>query len=452
MRLRHALLAGLADAGLASLVRLAVGVYAARTLPVSGFGAYALFFSAFIFATIVPMQFVLVPAELATISAARHERLDLLRQIWRIGLPTATAAAVVASIAATLGSKASLNVLWPLALTMAACAMVTPLQEHVRRVLHLAGLSWHAAAVSLFQIGAVATAIAVLTSADIPAPWLPFGALALATVVSLEAGRFMARRRQPPSVLPRYQMAQLMRSGRWLLAIEAITAGATFLASVIVTRLGSPEALGYAEAARIVAQPLFVLSIGLSAALNPRSMEAGANVDRAAARRVSRPYAILLVLAGLFYGAVTIAPWWGNPLDELIPPAYAIPGLVPATVAAFVLLGLPIISRSELIGAGRERVLPQVGVVGGALQCGAAMSAVWIGAFARPLGVALFSAVLVIGYAYHQRTVYRAGGLGLAGRAAENAGSHTAVHDPHQAPNQDQQRTRRRVAIWRNGD
>jgi hypothetical protein len=57
-------------------------------------------------------------------------------------------------------------------------------------------------------------------------------------------------------------------------------------------------------------------------------------------------------------GAATVVPWWGNPLGAVIPQAYVTPGLVPATVAAFVLFGLPIIARSELMGAGRERVLP----------------------------------------------------------------------------------------------
>jgi len=114
--------------------------------------------------------------------------------------------------------------------------------------------------------------------------------------VSLGAGLVLTLRRQPPATLPRYGMADLMRSGRWLLAIEAITAGATFLASVIVTRLDDPAALGYAEAARIVGQPIFVLAVGLSAVLNPRAMEAGAGRDRAAARRVARPYTVLLAI------------------------------------------------------------------------------------------------------------------------------------------------------------
>jgi hypothetical protein len=87
--------------------------------------------------------------------------------------------------------------------------------------------------------------------------------------------------------------------------------------------------------------------------------------------------------------------------------AYVVAGLVPVTVASFVVFGLPIIPRSELTGAHRERVIPQVGVIAGVLQCATALAAVWIGAFARPLGVALFGAILLLDYRYHQRLVYR---------------------------------------------
>jgi O-antigen/teichoic acid export membrane protein len=425
MRLRHALPAGLLDAGFASLARLAVGIYAARALTASDLGAYALFFSAFVFASVVPMQFVLVPAELATLPAAQRARLALLRQSWRIGAPMAAATALVAALAAVVGAEAETTVLWALAVTMTACAMLTPLQEHLRRVLHLAGMSWYAAVVSLVQAAGVVVALALLAAAGSPAIWRPFGALTIATVVSLGAGLLLTMRRPPPITLPRYRVAELMRSGRWLLAIEAITAGATFLASVIVTRLDTPEALGYAEAARIVGQPLFVLAVGLSAVLNPRAMEAGAVRDRAAARHVARPYTLLLAIVGLVYGALTMVPWWGNPLAELVPQAYVVAGLVPVTVASFVLFGLPIIPRSELTGAHRERVLPKVGLVAGVLQCAAALSAVWIGAFARPLGVALFGAVLLLGYAYHQRLVYASADPMVTGRVPDRSGGGT---------------------------
>jgi hypothetical protein len=173
-----------------------------------------------VFATVVPMQFALVPAELATLPTTRHERLALLRQSWRIGPPMAATAAVVASGAAALGAEAPIPVLWPLAVTMTACAILTPLQEHLRRVLHLAGISWHAALVSLVQIGSVVVALALLAWAEAPAIWRPFGALTIGTAVSLGAGLLLSLRRQPPDTLPKFEVADLMRSARWLLAIE----------------------------------------------------------------------------------------------------------------------------------------------------------------------------------------------------------------------------------------
>jgi hypothetical protein len=103
-------------------------------------------------------------------------------------MPVSVATALVATVAAELGVEASTRVLWAHALTMTACAALTPLQEHVRRVLHLAGISWHAAAVSLVQLGCVALALLLLARVQVPAIWRPFGALTIGTVVSLGAG------------------------------------------------------------------------------------------------------------------------------------------------------------------------------------------------------------------------------------------------------------------------
>jgi hypothetical protein len=52
---------------------------------------------------------------------------------------------------------------------------------------------------------------------------------------------------------------------------------------------------------------------------------------------------VLLAIVGLVYALLTAVPWWGNPLAGLVPQAYVVAGLVPVTVASFVLFGLPII-------------------------------------------------------------------------------------------------------------
>jgi capsular polysaccharide biosynthesis protein len=406
MRLRYALPAGLLDAGFASLATLGVGVYAARTLTASELGAYALFFSAFLFAAVVPNQLVLVPAEFATLPVRRIERLGLLRQTARLGVPVAVVAATVASVGATIGAKAPRELLLPLALSTAACAVVSPLQDHIRRLLHLAGVSWRAAGVSVVQLLAVAGSLGLFALAEVPAIWRPFGALAVANMLSLASGYALAHREWRAFRVPRAHIGEAIRSGRWLLLIEVVTTGALFLSAVVITHLASAAALGHAEAARIVAQPIFVLTIGLGAVLGPRSMEAAAARDRLAARRVLVPFSLLLVAISVAYGAVTVTRWPGNLVGALVPQAYAVPGLVPLTVLALMLNGGAVVLRSELLGGGWARVMPRVGVVAAVAQCLAAGAAVSVGALARPLGMALFGVVLLAGYVWQRRAMY----------------------------------------------
>jgi O-antigen/teichoic acid export membrane protein len=408
MRLRHALSAGLLDAGLASLATLAVGVYAARSLSAAELGTYALFFSAFTVAAVLPTQLLLVPAEVATLLEGPHERLRVLRSGWRLGLPAAAAAAGLASAAAWLGASAPLEVLWPFAVTMTACGIVSPLQDHLRRSLHMAGEHWRAATVSLVQLAAVIAVLAVAERAAAPSLWRPFGALALANVVSLSTGYWLSRRdlRGVTDDLS-YRIAPLARSGQWLLLVELATSGALFLSSAIITQLASAETLGYAEASRIVAQPLYVVAVGVSAAMWPRSMEAAAGRTEQAARRIARLSAAIVVAVGVLYGALTIVPWWGNPLGVLVPQAYAVDGLVPVSVLALVLVGVAFPPRTELIGAGLERALVRVALLAGIVQCLAAVASPWIGAFARPVGVGLFGIMLLLGCWHYRRRLYQ---------------------------------------------
>ena len=407
MRLRYALPAGLVDAGLSSLATLGVGVYAARSLSTAEFGTYALFFTAFTVAMVLPTNLVLVPAEVATLLGPRTQRLGVLRWGWRGSLPIAVAAAMAASAAAWLGARASRDVLWAFATTMAACAVASTLQDHVRRVLHMAEAHWRAAMVSLVQLMAIACSLAVLELTRVRPVWRPFAALTVANLVSLSIGYALSRRDLRSMTTPRYRRMALARSGQWLLMVELATSGALFLSSTIITRLAGAEALGYAESARIVAQPLYVLTIGLSASLWPRSMEAGAGRSRQAARHIARLTAAVMLVAGVLYGAATIVPWWANPLGTLLPQAYAVEGLVGLSVLAFVVVGVSFPPRTELVGAGMEKPLAGVAVLAGVLQCAAAFSALWVGPFARPIGLMLFASVLVLGCWRQRKALYQ---------------------------------------------
>ena len=407
MRLRHTLPAGILDAGLASLATLGIGVYAAHFLPTSVLGTYALFFSSFLFAAVIPTQLVIAPAEFTTIRASRTHRLSLLRQMWRLGLPTATIATVVATTVACLGARAPARVLWALAVTAIACSMISPFQDHVRRTLHLAGVSWRAALVSLVQLCTVVLSLGLFRLLRVGDAWHPLGALAIANLVSMSTGLWISRSETRAPALPRYRVAQLVRSGRWLLLLEATITGAMLASSVLITRLASADALGYAEAARIVAQPVFVLMVGMGMALGPRSVEAGAALDQAAARRIARPFAVILVTGALIYGTVTVTGWWGNPLSPFIPKAYVVDGLVPVSILGFLILGISSPYRSELVGAGREHLFPRIAIIAGALQCSIALGSRWLESFARPVGLIAFSVVLLLALWRDRQAMYR---------------------------------------------
>jgi len=135
-------------------------------------------------------------------------------------------------------------------------------------------------------------------------------------------------------------------------------------------------------------------------------MEAAAGRSREAARRIARLTAAVMLVAGVLYGAATIVPWWGNPLGALVPQAYTVEGLVGLSVLGFVVIGVSFPLRTELIGAGMEKSLASVAVFAGVLQCAAAFTAVWLGPFARPIGVALFGMVLVLGCWRQRKALY----------------------------------------------
>jgi hypothetical protein len=400
--------AGVADAGLASLASFGTSLYAARSLPTAELGAYALFFSAYLLAALVPTHLTLMPSQIFTVDGTRGQRLSLLGQTWVLGLPLAAGAALVASVAAAfLATDTPADTLWALAVTMFACATISPLQDHARRTLHLARSSWMAALVSLTQLVTVGVVLGAMTLAAVPPIWRPFGALAAGNAVSLAAALVLTRRERQGTEPRRYQSSELVRSGRWLLVLELTPTLASFLAYALIAQVAGSSDVGYAEAARIVAQPLYVLMMGLNFSVGPRSMEAGAAHSLEQARRIARPYMGLLSGAAVLYGGLTVVAWPGNPLGTLIPKAYVVAGLVPASVLAYLLLGLPSAYRFELFGARNIGRMPLVGVVAGVCQCAASLLVVWIGPMARPLGSAVYGAIAWLGYAGLRRNLYR---------------------------------------------
>ena len=402
MRVRQHIVvsAGMLDAGLASLASLAVGLFAARSLEPSVLGTYALVFTAFLLMTKIPAQLVFTPAEVIAIEQPPAQRLILLRQSLRLGLLPALGSAIGVSVwmlfaPATVLSTHAL----PFTITAIVSAFVSPLQDHVRRMLHIGSASWWAAGVSALHLLFVVLALWSFTSAKVPVSWVPFMALAVANLSSmlfgLAASEGRKRHDHPPIVL-RYR--DLRRSGRWLVAVGLIPAVAGLAVAALVSRMIGSAALGYAEAARVVGQPPFVLSAGLSAVLGPRAVRAAREGQLEVARSISRTFVALMLLTGIPYFLVVSAPGWWNPLPRLIPNAYTMSGLAALTVLAYIANGIALPFQFQMLGAKRERSLTEVEAVGNLVRIGVAGAALPLGAFSVPLALLVLGLVRWLWY------------------------------------------------------
>ena len=238
------------------------------------------------------------------------------------------AAAIVSLVAFSLVGEVEADTLIALAVSGSAAAFVSPIQDHLRALLHLSGKSWIAALVSSVQFGGIVAGLVLIRTVD--HAWTPFGALALANVLSTSAGLLAARFLKEKGVRP--PKRELFSIGRWLLIMGLAASGASFIASALVEALAGPAALGYVEGARVVARPLQVFGMGLLAVLGPRSMEAAVSSDQHAARRLRRAFAMFTLLVGLPYALFVTVQWSWNPLVALLPDAYFVEGFDPAVL------------------------------------------------------------------------------------------------------------------------
>jgi O-antigen/teichoic acid export membrane protein len=418
--LSRAIPAGVVDAGLASLATFILNLYAITKWESADpkiLGIYFLYVTAFIMASTVPTQLLFVPAEKVTLDVPRPARIALFGVIARLGLPVATAAAGLIGLATLVGF--SKGVSWadqaPFLISAAIATLFSPLQNHARRLLHLAAHSWAAAAVSLVQVGTAAVTLFLLLQTSIAAQWIPIGSLAVANVVSVGVAvaimyRF-GRAVDPKSrqiveqAKGRIGHRELAPSGRWLVGTGIVSSGNNFLVESAISLLAGLPALALAGSAKTVAQPILVLANGLRSVLGPPSMEAAKDRNRRAARRVTRTFVLLMAGAVIGYVAIAGFDWIGNPLAALVNAAYTVPLLVVLTIAANGLNGAAFPGRMELIGAGKERNLFRVELQANIAQLGVAViaaaaagSSTSAGSFARPVAFAVLGATRIGGY------------------------------------------------------
>lgn len=397
---RRIIPAGLMDAGFSSLASFAIGLFAVRVFDPATLGAYALVFSAYLVATIFPKHLLFLPSEVAAVSFPSSRRLALLYDSLKMGTPVALLAALALPLWLLVApDSAPGHVLFELTVTGMMITLLAPLQEHVRQMLHIAGVSWDAAAVSAVQFAGAVAGVLVLSGLDVADAWVPFGSLAIAQLLSLSTGLLLARRRfGDRNGAGNLRFWEVARSGRWLLLVGLLPPVSGYVGATIVSHLAGAEALGFAEAARVVAQPILVLATGLAMVLGPRLMEIASEGGGPRVGRLSGLFALLITGCGVGYLAVAGLGWSWSPLPVLLPNAYVVTGLVAAAVGANIVYGISLPYRYLLLGARRERSLTRVEAIGAVIGIAASASAGYTHSFAVSLGLLGASIARFFGY------------------------------------------------------
>jgi O-antigen/teichoic acid export membrane protein len=419
---RHAhISAGLLDAGFASLASFAMGITAVRLLDTASLGAYALVFGAFNLIAVIPQQLLFTPFEVASVSHPRDRRLVIVRQSMRLGGVLALLASMLLVLWLLVAPPGTPHdTLFALTVTGVACTFLSPVQDHLRRMQHLAGRSAAAAAVSAVHLATALATLGILWFLDVAPWWMPLGSLAVANLVSTTFGMLISvrwLRTALPAAVP--DLRGMLRSGTWLLIPGLAAPGSAFLVGVLIVHLAGAAALGYAEAARVVGQPMFVLAMGLSATLGPRSMEAARERSVTGARRISRQFFAITAAAATLYLFLFSLPWEWNPLVLLVPRAFEVAWLVPAVLLATTVNGWLFPLRAELIGARREKSVAWADSLGAAVRVCAGGTAGVIGSFAMPLGYAVLGTIRWILYRRRLQAYYTASRNGPDGPVAK---------------------------------
>ena len=369
---------------------------------------YAVFFAAFIVGTAFPHNLAYLPSQIYAVGRPMSEKLLYIGRLSSLGIVFSMLGSL-AILAAAVATAAHTSTSVTIALTVTAVLnlIVSAAQDNLRRMLHIGGLHWSAASMSIVQFISVAIVLLMMIARDAPVAWIPFGSLICANIVSSTLGLIRAGGLGRWTLPAGLHAGVLVKSGRWLLTQALIPTGAVFLAATVITSLAGAAAMGHAEAARVVAQPVLVFATGLTAVLGPRVMASAISTDEAAGRAMLRRFSQLTVVVGVLYLGVAgwAMPW--NPMQWLVPPAYAVTGLVAATIVANIAFGSLFLRVEELMGARREFDLVKVSLIASPLLVAAAVTAGVTGAFARPLGFLVDAGARFLPYRHYREKVYR---------------------------------------------
>lgn len=398
--------AGLVDAGASSLATFAAGVAAARLLDSSELGVYAIFFAAWILAFQIPSQLILVPAEANLIRLMPHARAGYLLHNSVMALPAAVLAGLLVLAAVVFApDDVDQGVVLQLGITAALVAALLPLQDHAKRLFHLSGAHWSAASGSLIRLGITMAVLVIGWNGRVDPGLLPFGSLVAGDLCALGFSLLVAGKRED-STSADYTFGSLIESGKWLLLGASVGPAAGFAGALLVTALADASALGLAEAARVAAQPVLVLAVGLSAVLRPASMEAAVAGNNAEARRLSRRFGLGLAIASIAYVGVVSLPESINPLFLMVPKAFELRGLVALSVAAALFNGVAMLQHAELIALDKTSSLSVAETLASIGRVAVAIPAAVLRSWAIPLGFLIGGLVRWISFSKYLKGSY----------------------------------------------
>lgn len=346
--------AGVIDAGASSLATFLAALVAARTLTAAEMGAYALVFAAWTLATQVPSQLIYASAEAKLVSVDPGLRSAHLAANLRHSLPwSAVALLCVLGVMFLIPSDVPMTSAFNLSITGAVAAVLAPAQEHARQLLHLDGANWSAAWVSVARVILVGVGLASAVWWGVPVTLAPLGALAVADGLCLLAVVIMARPRGSVPVV--YDARRLLEIGSWLLVSAMASPVAGFVVNLVLAQTVSSSSLGIADKARIAAQPILVLGVGLSAVLRAGSMRAALDLDRKVADTLNRRFQILMAASVAVVLLISITPTPFNVIEMVIPDAFVEPGLMQLSVLAAAANAWVMLRRHEVIALGDTR-------------------------------------------------------------------------------------------------
>ena len=192
-RLAGGLPAGVVDAGFASLGSFAAGLAAVNLLSETDLGVYAVFFAAFIVGTAFPHNLAYLPSQIYAVGRPMSEKLLYIGRLSSLGIVFSMLGSL-AILAAAVATAAHTSTSVTIALTVTAVLnlVVSAAQDNLRRMLHIGGLHWSAASMSIVQFISVAIVLLMMIARDAPVAWIPFGSLICANIVSSTLGLIRA--------------------------------------------------------------------------------------------------------------------------------------------------------------------------------------------------------------------------------------------------------------------